>query len=399
MMSEIEKQSDSEIQKLRKHFDEIIARLTEIKTRHEKTLTDHRIERSEQVNRLKTQYGELKKDVVETTQLLEENNSTMSDYNLIDNHRELLKLLSVGEEEEEVRSEYSLRYTRGEFDDSNLDSLMGQTLDLEDIGATETNSFQYSDKPVYILNVFSENEGYAQAVESEYIEHITKQGDKKQKYKVAVNGVCVTGSGDIYITDGENKAVVCLSPSGSVSTVVSTRPLIPAGICQSLDGGLLVTLGEMKLKTYLLRHMTLTGDVICDYEYQEDGQTRLFTVPFRVKQNGNSDICVVNRTSDDTGNMMILSLAGCLKSVYHGQNLKEDFAPYDVSCDSRCNILVTEPTNNRVHLLSPDGEFLKILLTEDEVRFPCSLSLYGSTLWVGCADGTVKLFQLCLNRH
>jgi hypothetical protein len=392
MIRELEKQSDSEIQKLRKHFDDIIARLTEIKTSHEITLTHHRIERSKQVNRLITHYGEPKKDLVETTNFMEENNSSVSDYNLIDNHRELLKLVSAGEEEE-VRSEYSLRYTRGEFDDNKLDSLMGQTLDLEDIGATETNSFQYSDEPVYILNAFSENDGYANFLDSTYIEHITKQGEKKQKYNITTIGVCVTNTGDIYVTDMENKAVVRLSPSGSVSTVVSTRPREPGGICQSLDGGLLVTMEDKKSKISLLRHMTLTGDVTHDYEYQEDGQTRLFTVPIRVQQNRNSDICVVNLTSKSTGNLMILSSSGRVKSVYHGQNLKNNFLPYDVACDTRCNILVADPGNHRVHLLSPDGEFLKFLLTEDKVLVPSALSLYGSTLWVGCGDGTVKLFH------
>jgi hypothetical protein len=141
----------------------------------------------------------------------------------------------------------------------------------------------------------------------------------------------------------------------------------------------------------------LTGDVIRDYEYQGDGQTKLFTVAVRVQQNGNSDICVVNWTSNTTGNLMILSSSGRVRYVYHGQNLKEKFFPWDVACDSRCNIIATDIANHRVHLLSPDGEFLKFLLTVDNVLSPSALSVYGSTLWVGCGNGTVKLFQLCLN--
>jgi hypothetical protein len=152
-------------------------------------------------------------------------------------------------------------------------------------------------------------------------------------------------------------------------------------------------------KTSLMRHMTLTGDVIRDYEYQEDAQTRLFTLPVRVQQNGNSDICVVDWTSDDKGNLVILSSSGRMKSVYHGQDLKEKFIPCGVACDSLCNILVTDTDNHRVRLLSPDGEFLKFLLTEDEELSPSSLSVHGSTLWVGCSNGTVKLFQLCLNQY
>jgi hypothetical protein len=158
-------------------------------------------------------------------------------------------------------------------------------------------------------------------------------------------------------------------------------------------------MADEESNTSLLKHMTLTGDVIRDYEYQEDGQTRLFTGPYRVQHNGNSDICVSNWTSETTGNLMILSSSGRVKSVYHGQDLKENFTPYDVACDSHHNIHVTDTANHRVHLLSADGEFLKFLLTEDKVLVPSALSVYGSTLWVGCGNGTVKLFQLCLNQY
>jgi hypothetical protein len=64
-----------------------------------------------------------------------------------------------------------------------------------------------------------------------------------------------------------------------------------------------------------------------------------------------------------------------------------------VECDSRCNILVTDLYNHLIHLLSPDGEFLKFLLTEKEAHLPTVLFLHGSTLWVGNGQGTVKLFQ------
>jgi hypothetical protein len=69
------------------------------------------------------------------------------------------------------------------------------------------------------------------------------------------------------------------------------------------------------------------------------------------------------------------------------------FCPTDVYGDSRCIILVTDLFNHRVHLLSPDVEFLKYLLTENEVLVPFALSLYGSTLWVGDCNGMVKLFH------
>jgi hypothetical protein len=139
--------------------------------------------------------------------------------------------------------------------------------------------------------------------------------------------------------------------------------------------------------------MTLTGDVIHEDEYQEDGQTRLFTLPDKVKQNSNSDICVVNKTSNATGHVVILSSSGRVRSIYSGENLDKAFCPCSIECDSRCNILVTDVYNHLIHLLSPDGQFMKFLLTEKEVINPTVLSLYGSTLWVGDVQGTVKVFQ------
>jgi hypothetical protein len=101
----------------------------------------------------------------------------------------------------------------------------------------------------------------------------------------------------------------------------------------------------------------------------------------------------VNRTSETTGHVVILSSSGRVRSVYHRENLNKDFCPLDLECDSRCNILVTDLYNHLIHLLSADGQFLKFLLTEKEVNFPTVLSLYGSTLWMGDLQGTVKVFQ------
>ncbi|XP_048753568.2 uncharacterized protein LOC125664803 [Ostrea edulis] len=400
MMSEIEKRGESEMQKIRKHFEEIIARLKEKKTGHQKTLEDNLIERYEQVNCSKTKYEGQKKKLVEMVKLMEENNSTMSDYKLINHHREMSQHVSAMDVDTKI-CDFSLRYIFRKPNDDELDFLMGQMFDLKNIRATETNSFQYSDSRTTILNAFSENDTYIKYFKSDCIEHINKQGDKKHKYNVTASDICVTDTGDAYFTDYKDNTIGRLSPSGSVSTVVSTLPLSPIAICQSINGGLLVTLKDSKTNSFelksdskrLLRHITMTGDDIREYEFQEDGKTRLFTVPIKVKQNGNSDICVANYTSDVTGNVVILSSSGCLRSVYHGQNLNKDFCPCDVVCDSRCNILVTDLNNHRIHLLSPGGEFLKFLLTENEVDNPFKLSLFGSTLWVGNFKGTVKLFQ------
>lgn len=139
--------------------------------------------------------------------------------------------------------------------------------------------------------------------------------------------------------------------------------------------------------------MKPTGHVIREYEYHENGLTRLFTIPYRVKQNGNTDICVVNMTSKSTGELVILSVSGSLKNRYIGQKLEKNFHPTDVACDSRFNIIVNNFFNSNIHLLSSEGDFMKYLLTRNDVADPYSMSLCKSKLWVGNYHGFVKVFN------
>ncbi|XP_062599217.1 uncharacterized protein LOC134260684 [Saccostrea cucullata] len=240
----------------------------------------------------------------------------------------------------EFMEDNKIRYNRGKISDVVLGSLIGKTLDLDYINLTETSSFKKGEQRIFLL-----------------------------------------------------RALICLYSRQNRATDTSRN--------QSVDGGLLVTLRDnesdlFKLESHsrrLVRHITVTGDVIHEYGYQEDGQTRLFTCPARVTQNSNSDICVVNRTSLTTGELVIVSVSGRMKSVYRGQNMTKNFFPTDVVCDSLCNILVTDRASKNIHLLSPVGEFLKFLLSGREVNGPARLSLYKSTLWVGYYDGLVKVFQ------
>ncbi|XP_062570085.1 uncharacterized protein LOC134232157 [Saccostrea cucullata] len=341
-----------------------------------------------------------KREIVDTMEYIKENNSTMSNYSLIDNHRELRKMKS--ELEVDMKNcEYSVRFNRGEMNDDLLESLVGRNVDLDNIGLSQINSFQFGNNTISVLETFNEDQSYIREYKSEFAEIVNKEGRKKGRLTETFNDMCMNDNGDIYLTHYSKMSISCLSPSTPASKVISTVPLRPRGICQSLDGGLLVTLADnesedYKLDSYsrrLVRHITVTGDVIHEYEYQEDGQTRLLTMPLGITQNRNSDICVVNLTSDSTGELVIISSSGGMKSVYRGQNLMKKFNPTDVVCDSLCNILVTDSRNNRIHLLSPDGEFLKFLLTKNEVNYPFSLSLFKSTLWVGYMEGLIEVFQ------
>ncbi|XP_061179598.1 uncharacterized protein LOC133188236 [Saccostrea echinata] len=400
-ITENENICDFQIESLGEHCKEIISKIEEAKQHHEQALRDNLTKKNTQMKQLQSKLERNKEQILETVEYITKNNNLMSNYSLIDNHRELARFLRNISTFDIENCEHSLKYRKGEVRQDFLDNMIGKTFDLDNIVLAETHSFKYGDKRIIALKAFSQDHCYIAEIHSDFIGQVNKNGDRENKFSISPNDLCVTDTGDVYITNYKDGTITLLSQSRVVSKVVSTDPLIPVGICQSVDGGLLVTFRDSKPDIFkvesdsrrLVRHVTLTGDVINEFEYQGDKMTRLFTLPWRITQNGNTQIYVVNRTSLTSGDLVILSSSGRLISVYPGRRLKENFTPCDVVCDSYFNVLVSDLYNHRVHLLSPDGEFLKFLLTEKEVNEPFSLSLFNSSFWVGENKGIVKVFQ------
>uniref|UniRef100_A0A8W8IXK2 Uncharacterized protein n=1 Tax=Magallana gigas TaxID=29159 RepID=A0A8W8IXK2_MAGGI len=120
----------------------------------------------------------------------------------------------------------------------------------DDFTITETESFQYGDNEIVIMEAFNKDTCFMSKMNSGCSDQVNKRNEKGER------------------------------------------------ICQSTDGGLLLSLSDTESEKYqpdsssrrLVRHVTLTGDVIREYEFQEDGQTRLFNIPRTIKQNANTDI-------------------------------------------------------------------------------------------------------------
>ena len=399
-MEENKKRCEMEIERIQRHYDAILGKLQKMKQRHEKTLRDSLESKNDDVSKVRLRLEERKKKVLQRVKALKENSGAMTDIILLKTHRELKKLLSTEVNSFEM-SDFLLRYESGDINEAVLESMMGHTFDAEQITVTETDSFQWIEELIFVLEAMNEDACLLTNPEMSNLQQINKSGKKEKQYCVAVGGVCVTDSNKMYVTDIKHNSISLLSPSGSVFTLFSTDPLVPGGICQTADGGLLVTLGDNESDLYqpnsdsrlLLRHVTFAGDVIREYEYHEDGQTRLFTLPFKVTHNGNSDICVINMTSDSTSELLILSFSGSLKSVYPEQNQRDISFLSDLVCDTYSNIIVSEALKSTVHLLSPDGEFMRYLLTENQLNQPTAMCLKKSTLWIGDWHGCVKVFQ------
>lgn len=144
-----QRQCDSEVSKLQKHYDRIISKLDQLKMSHEKTLRDNLRSNSFEMNKEKVDLELKKKQVLELVKFLEERHSTMSDFSFIDNLKNLACLTSVRDGDLQ-RESHLLRYRGGIINEGSLESLMGQTFDLDSIAVEviETKSFQYGYKPI-----------------------------------------------------------------------------------------------------------------------------------------------------------------------------------------------------------------------------------------------------------
>ena len=399
-MEENKKRCEQEVSRIQRQYDAMVGKLDKIRKQQEKALGDSLTSKNADLSQVRSGLEEKKKKVLQSVKSFRKNSSKMTDITLLKTHQDLTKLLST-KKIDTLLSEFVLRYECGDISEEILKSMMGQNIDYEKITVSLLNSFQWGKKPIQLLKAIDESTCLL-CVDFKNIIKVHTHSQKQQKFKVnKINDMCVTDNNEVYFTNCENNSISCLSPSGSVSILLSTDPLAPDGICQTKDGGLLVTLEDTETEIYqpkshsrrLVRHVTLTGDIIREYEYQEDGQTRLFTWPSMVKQNANNDICVINWKNKTNGELVILFNAGSLKSFYSGQKQKREFKPTDVANDPHCNIIVSEANNSTIHLLSPEGKFMRYLLTENQVVHPVAISLRSSTLWIGDAYGCINVFQ------
>lgn len=236
---------DSEVFKLQKHYDEIVSKLDEIKKNIETKLRENLERKNAEVREKKLDLEKKTKQVIDLVNFLEENHSTMSDYSLIDNLRDLTNLNSNRDKGIE-NGGHSVRYRIGDINEGFLEDMMGQTFDFDDITATETESFNKGDKNIVAMEAINEETCYIREFQSKCIEQVYKNNKKGKRLDISgAEDVCVTDNGDVYVTESVNDCIARFSQSGAVSTAFSTAPLKPLGICQSTESGMLVLLMDV----------------------------------------------------------------------------------------------------------------------------------------------------------
>ncbi|XP_052691361.1 uncharacterized protein LOC128169235 isoform X1 [Crassostrea angulata] len=212
---------------------------------------------------------------------------------------------------------------------------------------------------------------------------------KKIKTRRGYGYHTVTQDGDLIYTDTDNKVIKRITPNNTITGFIKTGNWRPVSIHSShINGDILV--GMMKDKEAKVTRYNKTGKEIQNIQ-RDNKRQGLYGDPHYITENINGDVCVSDYNKHD---VVVVYKSGQHRFFYTGQG--SEFNPYGICTDVLGHILVSDDISKTVHLLDQDGQFLSLLLTEQqEVKYPRSVCVDDeNNLWVGqWLSNTVTVYK------
>ena len=209
-----------------------------------------------------------------------------------------------------------------------------------------------------------------------------------------IEDMTLTKSNDILISINSSD-VKLITQSGQIKPFLSVSPLATTGIHVTHNNDIILGVvdgGDTYNPTdKSCRKIIVFGENKKEkqsHQYNKHKQ-RLFTYPFRITD-VNSDIVVIDSTSNDEGRVVVLGKEGGVKWIYQGHpqiNTEDNpFNPCGIVTTSVGNVIVADCNNHTLHVISGEGELLTYKVMSDQgFIFPQSLDIDTcGQLWVGC---------------
>ena len=399
-ISAVEKASDEDVKKLEDGRIAMIGVINKMfdekKRKREEFREVESTKMKEKRYKIKTKIEYLDK----MTSSLDTNISAYSDYDVIEMEQEMLAALREIESYNVNVMATVATFVPGEINEEAIEEMIGAIEETTMVHVEEIKTFKPFDSIIYTIAPISCIQAWICDNKRDSIKQLSSQSTDTKSVTLSPRFDFITlSNGDFIVTNHNQQGIKRVTADGKVSDIINTKPLHSTVISKTHTNDMLVILVDengfqfdlQPSSRRLVQKMTLSGKVLNTYEFQGDGKTRLFTLPWKTTENLNSNICVINSTSNDTGELVVLHDDGSLRFTYHGRDASV-FTPFEVACDSERRIIVSEIDKNSLHVLRADGTFLGYLLS-DMFEHPVKMAIYENNLWIGFRDGTVKVYE------
>ncbi|XP_062611089.1 uncharacterized protein LOC134272929 [Saccostrea cucullata] len=199
----------------------------------------------------------------------------------------------------------------------------------------------------------------------------------------------VTKEGNLVYIDKSYKIKKLSLNYKEISSVIRIpKPWKPYCLyCSPLNGDFLIVMKQNPYKAMVARYNSEGRKL------QHGPNYNLYVSPRYITENQNGDVIV-----SDFYVITVTDSLGTHRFSYKGDPQASEFSPNGICTDALSHILFCEAYTKTVQMIDKDGQFLAVLLTEEQgIEYPYSLSYDHKShlLWVG----SLRSSTVCIYRH